>query len=194
MALASGFSMTLSNPISICLVLLGPVVMPVAVLVLPFNVDRHTPISRDREMGRYTQFHLTPLKNKDQYPCSQALTIDPNLWWQSVVISLFMTNSMSCLCSLWWMSGIDSQMSLIHVHDPVASFGDIIVSCWDETSRISIFGSCNSTLGECLNLGIKAFESEFSKRPVYTSLHKVASIETSQILGTEIEWRDTRGR
>ena len=33
--------MTLSNPISIRLVLLGLVVMPVAVLVLPFDVDVH---------------------------------------------------------------------------------------------------------------------------------------------------------
>ena len=41
MALFCWFSMTLSNPISIRLVLLGLVVMPVAVLVLPFNVDAH---------------------------------------------------------------------------------------------------------------------------------------------------------
>jgi len=41
MALPSGFSTTLSNPISICLVLLGLVVMPVAVLDLPFGVDGH---------------------------------------------------------------------------------------------------------------------------------------------------------
>jgi hypothetical protein len=37
----SGFRTTLSNPIRIRLVLLGLVVMPVAVLVLPFNVDGH---------------------------------------------------------------------------------------------------------------------------------------------------------
>jgi len=78
-------------------------------------------------------------------------------------------------------------MSLILIEDRIESFGDLIVSCWDETSRISIFASGNSTLDECFNLGIKAFESEFSKRPVYTSLHKVASIETSQTLGIEIE-------
>jgi len=41
MALPSGFNTTLSNPISVRLVLLGLVVMPVAVLVLPFNVDGH---------------------------------------------------------------------------------------------------------------------------------------------------------
>jgi hypothetical protein len=39
MTLSSGFSMTLSNPIGICLVLLGLVVMPVAVLVLPFIMN-----------------------------------------------------------------------------------------------------------------------------------------------------------
>jgi len=41
MALPSGFSTTLSNPISIRLVLFRLVVMPIAVLVLPFNVDGH---------------------------------------------------------------------------------------------------------------------------------------------------------
>jgi len=41
MTLPSGFSTMLSNPIGIRLVLLGLVVMPVAVLVLPFDVDRH---------------------------------------------------------------------------------------------------------------------------------------------------------
>jgi len=41
MALPSGFSTTLSNPIGILLVLLGLAVMPVAVLVLPFDFDRH---------------------------------------------------------------------------------------------------------------------------------------------------------
>jgi hypothetical protein len=41
MALASGFSTTLSNPIGIRLVLLALVVVPVAVLVLPFDVDGH---------------------------------------------------------------------------------------------------------------------------------------------------------
>jgi hypothetical protein len=41
MALPSGFSTTLSNPISIRLVLLALIVMPVTVLVLPFNVDGH---------------------------------------------------------------------------------------------------------------------------------------------------------
>jgi hypothetical protein len=38
MALSSGFSKTLSNPISICLVLLGLVVMPTTELVLVFDV------------------------------------------------------------------------------------------------------------------------------------------------------------
>jgi ABC-type transport system involved in cytochrome c biogenesis permease component len=38
MALPSGFSTTLSNPIGIRLVLLGLVVMPIAVPVLPFNI------------------------------------------------------------------------------------------------------------------------------------------------------------
>ena len=42
MALPSRCSTTLSNPIGVRLVLLGLVVMPVAVLVLPFNVDGHT--------------------------------------------------------------------------------------------------------------------------------------------------------
>jgi len=41
MALASGFSTTLSNPIGIRLVLLALVVMPTTELVLPFDVDRH---------------------------------------------------------------------------------------------------------------------------------------------------------
>jgi len=41
MALPSGFSTTLSNPIGIRLVLLGLVVMPTTELVLPFDVDGH---------------------------------------------------------------------------------------------------------------------------------------------------------
>jgi hypothetical protein len=41
MALPSGSSTMLSNPIGIRLVLLVLVVTPVAVLVLPFNVDCH---------------------------------------------------------------------------------------------------------------------------------------------------------
>jgi len=41
MALPSGFSTTLSNPISIRLVLFGLVVMPATELVFPFNVDGH---------------------------------------------------------------------------------------------------------------------------------------------------------
>ena len=41
MALPSGFSTTLSNPIGIRLVVIGLIVMPVAVLVLPFDVYRH---------------------------------------------------------------------------------------------------------------------------------------------------------
>jgi hypothetical protein len=41
MPFASGFSTTLSNPISIRLVLLGLVVMPKTKLVLPLNVDGH---------------------------------------------------------------------------------------------------------------------------------------------------------
>jgi len=41
MALPSGFSTTLSDPIGILLVLLALVVMPVAVWVLPFDVDGH---------------------------------------------------------------------------------------------------------------------------------------------------------
>jgi hypothetical protein len=49
MALPSGFSTTLGNPISIRLVLLGLVVMPVAVLVLPLDVDGHLIIPRDRD-------------------------------------------------------------------------------------------------------------------------------------------------
>ena len=41
MALSSGFSTTLSNPIGIHLVLLRLVVMATTELVLPFNVDVH---------------------------------------------------------------------------------------------------------------------------------------------------------
>jgi len=41
MALPSGFSTALSDPIGIRLVLLGLVVMPVAVLVLVFDIDGH---------------------------------------------------------------------------------------------------------------------------------------------------------
>ncbi len=41
MALPRGLSATLSNPIGIRLVLLGLVVMPTTVLVLPFDVDGH---------------------------------------------------------------------------------------------------------------------------------------------------------
>ena len=47
MALPSGFSTTLSDPIGIRLVLLGLVVMPVAVLVLVFNVDKHEKINNE---------------------------------------------------------------------------------------------------------------------------------------------------
>jgi hypothetical protein len=39
MALPSGFSTTLSNPIGICLVLLPLVVMPTTELVLPLDID-----------------------------------------------------------------------------------------------------------------------------------------------------------
>jgi hypothetical protein len=41
MTLSSGFSTTLSNPISIRLVLLSLVVLPTTELILPFNVDGH---------------------------------------------------------------------------------------------------------------------------------------------------------
>jgi hypothetical protein len=41
MALPSRFSTTLSNTKGICLVLLALVLMPVAVLVLPLDVDGH---------------------------------------------------------------------------------------------------------------------------------------------------------
>jgi hypothetical protein len=41
MALPSGFSTTLSNPIGIRLVLLGLAVMPPTELVLPFNMNSH---------------------------------------------------------------------------------------------------------------------------------------------------------
>jgi len=41
MALSSGFSTTLSNPIGIRLVLLALVVMPATELVLPLDVDGH---------------------------------------------------------------------------------------------------------------------------------------------------------
>ena len=40
-ALLSRFSMTLTNPVSIRLVLLGLAVMPVAVVVLVFDLDGH---------------------------------------------------------------------------------------------------------------------------------------------------------
>ena len=48
-ALPSGFSTTLSDPIGILLVLLALVVMPTTELVLPFNVDGHwiTPTTPD---------------------------------------------------------------------------------------------------------------------------------------------------
>jgi len=45
-ALPSGFSTTLSNPIGIRLVLLALVVMPTTELILPFNVDGHCLDSR----------------------------------------------------------------------------------------------------------------------------------------------------
>jgi len=77
-------------------------------------------------------------------------------------------------------------MSLILVEDRSVSFGDLIISCWDEKSRISILASSNSTLDECLTLGIKAFESEYFKKPLYASLHKVLSLETSQTLGVQL--------
>ena len=44
MALPSGFSTTLSNPIGIRQVLLGLVVMPTTELVLVFDVDGHVQI------------------------------------------------------------------------------------------------------------------------------------------------------
>ena len=53
MALPSGFSTTLSNPIGIRLVLLGLVVMLVAVLILVFDVDRHEKKMRNYKITPY---------------------------------------------------------------------------------------------------------------------------------------------
>jgi len=52
MALASGFSTTLSNPIGIRLVLLGLVVMPTTVLILVFDVDSKSACRVAKEIGK----------------------------------------------------------------------------------------------------------------------------------------------
>jgi len=69
MALPNGFSTTLSNPISIRLVLLGLVVMPTTELVLPFDVDGHriTPTTPTPDPAQATpisakRFPVPPLR------------------------------------------------------------------------------------------------------------------------------------
>ena len=71
MALPSGFSTTLSNPIGIRLVLLGLVVMPVSVLVLPFDVDGH-PINPTTPDPDPPMLLLSSSKRRQQ-PQQQAL-------------------------------------------------------------------------------------------------------------------------
>jgi len=71
MALSSGFSTTLSNSISIRLVLLCLVVLPTTELVLPFDVDRH-----------FSDSHAypSPSRSRQACPClsrSCALLQDP---------------------------------------------------------------------------------------------------------------------
>ena len=82
---------------------------------------------------------------------------------------------------------MDLPMSLVLIEDHAVSFGDLIVSCWDETSRISVFTSARFTLDECMSLGIKAFECQHSKKPKYASLHAVQSIDTAQTLGVYVD-------
>jgi len=57
MALPSGFSKTVSNPIGICLVLHALVVMPTPELVLPFNSD---------------SYRITPKTMRQSYQCCCA--------------------------------------------------------------------------------------------------------------------------
>lgn len=78
-------------------------------------------------------------------------------------------------------------MSLILVEDPCTSFGDFIVSCWDESSRISVLSTNCMTLDESVSLGITAFEGQYGRRPKYTSLQKIVSIELSQTMGIQVE-------
>ena len=78
-------------------------------------------------------------------------------------------------------------MTLIQVEDLVESFGNLVISCWDDSSRISVFTLNCSTLGESMSLGIKAFEAQYGRRPKYASLHKINSIESSQTLGVQID-------
>jgi hypothetical protein len=64
-------------------------------------------------------------------------------------------------------------MSPILVEDTVRSFGDLIVSCWDESSRISLLTTSYTTLDETTSLGIKAFEGEYDRRPKHASLYNL---------------------
>ena len=77
-------------------------------------------------------------------------------------------------------------MTLIQVEDPVESFGNLVISCWDDSSRISVFTLNRSTLGESMSLGIKTFEGQYGRKPKYASLHKINLMESSQTLGVQI--------
>ena len=78
-------------------------------------------------------------------------------------------------------------MSLILVEDQVDSFGDLIVSCWNDSSRMSLFASNSATLDECSSLAIRAFEGQYGKRPDWVSIHRVEMLVSSQSLGIKLD-------
>ena len=81
MALPSGFSTALSKPTSIRLVLLALVVMPVAVLVLPFNVDGHRINPRATTITRLT-------RSVDAPKVATSLNMEFALRWRRHVIAV----------------------------------------------------------------------------------------------------------
>jgi len=86
-----------------------------------------------------------------------------------------------------WQCHRSLTVSLIIVEDPVESFGNLIVSCWNNSSRISILTSDSSTLDDCLSLAVRAFEGQYGGKPSYASIHKIASLNTSQSLGVSLD-------
>jgi hypothetical protein len=78
-------------------------------------------------------------------------------------------------------------MSLIIVEDPLNNLGDIIVSCWDESDRVSMLLSGNKSLDECLSQVVQSFEYRFERRPVSVAVHKIDTLITSQVLGVNLD-------
>lgn len=80
-----------------------------------------------------------------------------------------------------------TTMSLVLIEDNVQSFGELIASCWDDSSRCSIIVSGSETLDQCLLQVSRNFEVQFGRKPIYASLHKIHSLTFSQTLGIQIE-------